>query len=203
MAKLMYVSNMSLDGYMEDRHGAFDFGPMDDDVFAAYIALLRSVGTFLYGRRLYETMAPWETSAALAAQSSLTTDFSNVWKAPDKVVYSTTLTTASTANTRIERAFDAAAVRRLKADASRDITVGGADLAAQALDAGLVDECILFVWPLTGGDGKPALPVDTRHSLELVDEHRFANGTLLVRYRLDPDDRHAGVQRIRPSHGPG
>ena len=186
MAKLMYVNNMSLDSYMEDRHGVFDFGPMDDDVFAAYIALLRSVGTFLYGRRLYETMAPWETSAALAAQSSLTTDFSNVWKAPDKVVYSTTLTTASTANTRIERAFDAAAVRRLKAEASGDITVGGADLTAQALDAGLVDECILFVWPLTVGDGKPALPVDTRHSLELVDEHRFANGTLLVRYRPRP-----------------
>jgi len=186
MAKLTYINNMSLDGYIEDRHGAFDFGPMDDDVFAAYTDLLRTVGTFLYGRRLYETMAGWETMPALAAQSSLAADFSNAWKAPRKIVYSTTLATAPTANTRIERAFDVAAVQQLKADASRDLTVGGANLASQALNAGLVDECILFVWPMTVGDGKPALPADASHSLELLDEHRFANGTLLLRYRPRP-----------------
>jgi dihydrofolate reductase len=186
MAKLTYINNMSLDGYIEDRHGAFDFGPMDDDLFAAYTDLLRTVETFLYGRRLYETMAVWETEPALAAQSPLTADFSNAWKAPSKIVYSTTLATAPTANTRIERAFDAAAVQQLKADPSRDLTVGGAHLASQALHAGLVDECILFVWPITVGDGKPALPADARLDLELLYERRFANGVLLLRYRPRP-----------------
>lgn len=186
MAKLTYLTNMSLDGYIEDRHGAFDFGPMVDDVFVTYTDLLRTVGTFLYGRRLYETMAGWETTPSLAAQSSLTADFSNVWKAPRKIVYSTTLATAPTANTRIERAFDVAAVQQLKDDASRDLTIGGADLASQALDAGLVDECILFVWPMTVGDGKPALPANAGHNLELLDVQRFSNGTLLLRYRPRP-----------------
>lgn len=183
MAKLTYINNMSLDGYFEDQHGAYDFGPMADDVFTTYTDLLRTVGTFLYGRRLYETMAPWETMPALATQSTLTAEFSNVWKAAHKIVYSTTLATAATANTRIERKFDAATVRHLKAGASRDLTVGGAALASQALDAGLLDECILFVWPMTVGGGKPALPPDTRQSLELLDEQRFSNGTLLLRYR--------------------
>lgn len=187
MAKLTYINNMSLDGYIEDRHGAFDFGPMDDDVFAAYTDLLWTVDTFLYGRRLYETMSGWETMPALAAQSPLAADFSEAWKAPRKIVYSTTLGTATTANTRIERAFDVAAVQQLKADASRDLTVGGADLASQALNAGLVDECILFVWPMTVGNGKPALPAcDARLSLELLDERRFASGVLLLRYRPGP-----------------
>jgi len=186
MAKLTYINNMSLDGYIEDRHGAFDFGPVSDDVLAVYTDLLRTVGTFLYGRRLYEMMAVWETMPALAAQSSLRADFANAWKAPDKIVYSTTLATAPTANTRIERVFDVAAVQQLKADASRDLTVGGANLAAQALNAGLVDECILFVWPITVGGGKPALPTDATHRLELLDEHRFANGPLLLRYRPQP-----------------
>jgi len=186
VAKLTYINNMSLDGYIEDRHGAFDFGPMDDDLLAAYTELLRDVGTFLYGRRLYETMAGWETMPALAAQSPLTAEFSNVWKAPHKIVYSTTLASTPTANTRIERAFDVTAAQQLKADATRDITVGGANLASQALTAGLVDECLLFVWPITMGDGKPALPADARLSLELLDDHRFANGVLLLRYRPRP-----------------
>lgn len=183
MVKLTYINNMSLDGYIEDRHGAFDFGPMDDDVFAAYTELLGTVGTFLYGRRLYETMAGWETMPALAAQSSFAADFARAWQAPSKIVYSTTLATAPTANTRIERAFDITAVQQLKADASRDLTVGGADLASQALTAGLVDACILFVWPVAVAEGKPALPADARLSLELLDERRFANGVLLLRYR--------------------
>ena len=186
MAKLTYLANMSLDGYIEDRRGAFDFGPVDDDVFATYTDLIRAVGTFLYGRRLYETMAVWETMPALAAQSSLAADFSDAWKMPGKIVYSTTLATAPTANTRIERAFDVAAVQQLKTDAGSDLTVGGANLASQALNAGLVDECILFVWPLTVGGGKPALPADAGLRLELLDERRFANGVVLLRYRPRP-----------------
>lgn len=183
MVKLTYINNVSLDGYFEDQHGAYDFGPMADDVFTTYTDLLRGVGTFLYGRRLYETMAPWETMPALAAQSTLTAEFSDVWKAAQKIVYSTTLATAATANTRIERTFDAATVQHLKAEATRDLTVGGADLASQAINAGLVDECILFVWPMTVGSGKSALPANTRHTLELLDEQRFSNGALLLRYR--------------------
>ena len=186
MVKLTYITNMSLDGYIEDRHGAFDFGPMDDDLLAAYTKLLGAVGTFLYGRRLYETMAGWETMPELAARSSRAADFARAWQAPNKIVYSTTLATAPTANTRIERAFDITAVPKLKADASRDLTVGGADLASQALTAGLVDECTLFVWPVAVGDGKPALPADARLGLELLDERRFANGVMLLLYRPRP-----------------
>jgi dihydrofolate reductase len=174
---------MSLDGYIEDRHGAFDFGPMDDDLFAAYTELLGAVGTFLYGRRLYETMAGWETMPELAARSSPAADFARAWQAPSKIVYSTTMATAPTAHTRIERTFDITAVQKLKTDASRDLTVGGADLASQALTAGLVDECTLFVWPVAVGDGKPALPADARLDLELLDGRRFANGVMLLRYR--------------------
>ena len=186
MVQLTYINNMSLDGYIEDRHGAFDFGPMDDTLFATYTELLSTVGTFLYGRRLYEMMAGWETMPALAAQSSLAADFAKAWQAPRKIVYSTTLATTPTANTRIERTFDVDAVRQLKADASGDLTVGGANLAAQALRAGLVDECVLFVWPMAVGRGKPAFPADDSHSLELLDERRFANGVVLLRYRARP-----------------
>jgi len=186
MTKLTYINNMSLDGYIEDRHGAFDFGPMDDELFTTYRDLLRTVGTFLYGRRLYKTMAGWETNPALAAQSCLTAAFSDVWKAPRKIVYTTTMTTAPTANTQIERAFDGASVQQLKADEGRDLTVGDADLASQALKAGIVDECILFVWPLTMGDGKPALPAEARLGLKFLDERRYADGVLLVRYRPRP-----------------
>lgn len=186
MGRLTYLTNMSLDGYIEDRHGGFDFGPVDDELFAAYTELLGPVGTFLYGRRLYETMAGWETMPELAARSSRAADFAHAWQVPSKIVYSTTLATVPTANTRIERAFDLSAVHRLKADASRDLTVGGAHLASQALTAGLVDECTLFVWPVAVGDGKPALPAGARLSLELVDERRFANGVVCLRYRPRP-----------------
>jgi dihydrofolate reductase len=184
MAKLIYVTNMSLDGYIEDAHGTFDFGPTDDDVFASTVELLRAVGTFLYGRRLYESMAVWETDPTLAAQSEPFADFSAAWSAADKVVYSTTLSAASTERTRLARRFDPDAVRALKASAARDLMVGGADLAAQALATGLVDEFLLYVWPATVGGGKPALPQGTRHDLELVDERRFGNGVLQVRYRV-------------------
>ncbi len=186
MARLTYITNMSLDGYVEDRDGAFDFGPMADDVFATYTELLGGVETFLYGRRLYEAMAGWETMPELAARSALAGDFARVWQAAGKVVHSTTMTSALTANTRIERTFDVAAVQQLKDDTGGDLTVGGAHLAAQALTAGLVDECQLFVWPVTVGAGKPALPADARLGLELLDERRFANGVLLLRYRPSP-----------------
>jgi dihydrofolate reductase len=183
MTKLIYVTNMSLDGYIEDERGAFDFGPGDTEVFRYCTDLLQSTGTFLYGRRLYEAMAVWETDATLAAQSDLMADFATAWQAANKVVYSTTLTAVSTADTRIERHFDPTAVRELKAAADSDITVGGANLASQAFKAGLVDECHLFVWPTAVGGGKPALPTDARTDLELIDERRFGNGVVLLRYR--------------------
>jgi dihydrofolate reductase len=183
VAKLIYVTNVSLDGYIEDRHGAFNIFPPDDDVFAATTDLLRSVGTFLYGRGLYETMAVWETNEALGAQSDATADFATVWKAATKIVYSKTLAAVSTANTRIERHFDAAAIHELKNAATSDLTIGGANLAAQALKAGLIDEYRLYVWPAVIGGGKAALRTDTRADLELLDERRFENGVVSLRYR--------------------
>ena len=184
MAKLIYAANMSLDGCTEDERGAFDWAPPDDDVFVFITELMRSVGTYLYGRRMYETLAVWETAPALGAHSELTADYANAWQAADKVVYSSTLAVPLTANTRIERHFDADAVRGLKAAAGSDLLVGGPDLAAQALAAGLVDEVVLFVWPVILGGRNPALPTDVRIDLELVDEHRFSNGVVHLRYRL-------------------
>ena len=184
MAKLIYASNVSLDGCTEDERGAFDWATPDDEVFAFITDLMRSVGTYLYGRRMYDTMAVWETDAAVAEQSDLMGDFANVWQAADKVVYSSTLAAPPTANTRLERHFDSSAVHDLKAAASRDLLVGGPNLAAQALVAGLVDELALFVWPVVLGGRKAALPTDIRADLELLDEHRFSNGVVQLRYRL-------------------
>jgi dihydrofolate reductase len=183
MAKLIYATNVSLDGYIEDERGAFDWVPVDDGYFAFTTDLLRSVGTFLYGRRLYESMAVWETDATLAARSDLMADFASAWQAASKVVYSTTLAAVSTAHTRLERAFDAAAVRELKATAGSDLMIGGANLATQAFQAGLVDECQLFILPVAVGGGKPGLPTGVRINLELLDERRFRNGVVHVRYR--------------------
>jgi dihydrofolate reductase len=182
MARLIYASNMSLDGCTEDARGAFDWAPPDDDVFASITEVMRSAGTYLYGRRMYETMAVGETDSTLAGQSDLTAQFAKVWQAADKVVYSSSLATPSTANTRLERHFDPSAVHDLKAAASRDLLVGGSNVAAQALAAGLVDELQLFVWPIVLGGRKPALPTDTRADLELLDEHRFSNGVVQLRY---------------------
>jgi dihydrofolate reductase len=186
MATLIYATNASLDGYIEDADGAFDWAPPNDDVFAATTALVRSVGTFLYGRRLYETMAVWETNPAIAEQSDLTADFASAWRVADKVVYSTTLAAVPTATTRLERHFDPEAVQELKAEATSNLTIGGANLAARAFKAGLVDECQLFVWPMILGGGKPALPTGVRTDLKLLDEHRFGNGVLHLRYRVSP-----------------
>ena len=183
MAKLIYASNMSLDGCTEDERGALDWAPPDDEVFASITDLMRSAGTYLYGRRMYETLAVWETDPALAEHSDLTSDYASVWQAAEKVVYSTTLAAVPTANTRLERHFDPGAVHDLKASSSRDLLVGGPNLAAQAFAAGLVDECHLFVWPVVLGGGKPALSTDSRRDLALLDELRFGNGVVRLRYR--------------------
>jgi dihydrofolate reductase len=184
MAKLIYASNMSLDGYTEDDTGAFDWAELDEAVFAFTTDLMRSAGTYLYGRRMYDTMAVWETDASLAARSNLMSAFASVWRAADKVVYSTSMSTVPTARTRLERRFDPGAVRDLLASARRDVLVGGPNLAAQALEAGLVDECHLIVWPVILGGRNPALRTHGRIDLALLDEHRFANGVVDLRYRV-------------------
>jgi len=184
MVKLIYATNVSLDGWTEDERGGVDWAPPDDDVFTSITDLMRSAGTYVYGRRMYESMAVWETDPGLAARSDLMADFATAWQAADKVVYSTTLATVPTANTRLERHFDKTAVHALKAAASSDLIVGGPNLAAQAFQAGLVDECQLFVWPMVIGGSKPALPTDMRADLELLDERRFGNGVLQLRYRV-------------------
>ena len=183
MAKLIYGSNMSLDGWTEDEDGGFDWAPPDDDVFVSITGLMGSAGTYLYGRRMYEVLAVWETDPALGARSDLTADYANAWQAADKVVYSSTLDARLTANTRLGRNFDADAVAGLKATASGDLLVGGPNLAAQAFAAGLVDEVVLYVWPFILGGRNPALPTDVQVDLELIDEHRFDNGVVHLRYR--------------------
>ncbi|MBN2839425.1 MAG: dihydrofolate reductase family protein [Coriobacteriia bacterium] len=183
MVKLIYIANVSLDGFIEDASGSFEWTAPDEEVFAFITDLVRSVGTYLYGRRLYETMAVWETDATLAAQSEPMADFAKVWQAADKVVYFTTLQAASTARTRLERSFDPDAVGDMKRSATTDLTVGGANLAAHAFKAGLIDECHLFIRSVVVGGGKPALPRDTRAELELVDERRFTSGVVYLRYR--------------------
>jgi len=184
MAKLIYAFNMSLDGYVEDADGAFDWSQPDEDVFSFITDLMRSAGTYLYGRRLYDTMAVWETDPSLGAQSDLMREFADVWKGADKVVYSTTLDAVSTASTRLERHFDPDAVRDLKDASSRDLMVGGPNLAAQAFKAGLVDECHLIVWPVILGGRNPALSTDARTELELLAEDRFTNGVVHLGYRV-------------------
>lgn len=184
MARLLYIANVSLDGYIEDARGAFDFTTPSDEVFAFITDVVRPAGTYLYGRHLYETMALWETDPALAAQSELRASFARAWQAADKVVYSTTLQDVATERTRLERGFDADTVRALKAAVPSDLTVGGANLASHAFAAGLVDECHLFVAPVSLGGGKPALPHGMRTELDLADERRFDSGTVYLRYRV-------------------
>lgn len=184
MVKLVYASNMSLDGFTEDERGGFDWAPRDDDVFVFITEIMRSAGTYLYGRRMYETLAVWETDPTLAAQSDLMADYASAWQAADKVVYSSTLAAPATAKTRLERHFDPSAVLDLKAAAGRDLLIGGPHLAAQALVPGLVDELALLVWPVVLGGRNPALPTGRRADLELVDEHRFRSGVVHLRYRL-------------------
>lgn len=184
MAKLIYASNVSLDGCTEDERGAFDWAPPDDDVFAFVTDLMRASGTYLYGRRMYETLAVWETDRTLAAQSDLAAGFASAWQAADKVVYSSTLTAPATARTRLVGQFDTDAVRDLKAVASSDLLVGGPHLAAQALAAGLVDQISLFVWPVILAGRNPALMSGARSALELVDQHRFPSGVVHLCYQM-------------------
>ncbi len=180
MAKLMYTAITSLDGYIEDEDGSFDWSAPDEDVHAFVNDLERPIGTYLLGRRLYETMVYWETPPADSPPVAL--DYARVWRSADKVVYSTTLRETASGRTRIERTFDPDAVRAVKEAAGADLSVGGADLAADAFRAGLVDEVRLFLNPVIVGGGKRALPDGVRLDLELRNEHRFANGVIYLRY---------------------
>jgi dihydrofolate reductase len=182
MTKLIYSAITSLDGYVADEDGNFDWAAPDEEVHAFVNDLERPVGTYLYGRRMYEVMVAWETMP-LADQPSSIRDYAEIWRAADKVVYSTTLEKASSARTRIERNFDPEEVREMKASAGRDISVGGPDLAAQAIEAGLVDEYDVFVTPVVVGGGTRSLPNDVRVMLELLGERRFGNGVVHLHYR--------------------
>jgi dihydrofolate reductase len=186
MAKLIYSAITSLDGYVADENGNFDWAAPDEEVHRFVNDLERPIGTYLYGRRIYETMVYWETAHTLPDQPPFIQDFAGIWQAADKIVYSKTLETPSSARTRIERDFDPDAVRRMKASAGRDITVGGSDLAAQAIKAGLVDEYHLFLTPIIVGGGKQSLPDNVRLELELLDERRFGNGVVHLHYRAKP-----------------
>jgi dihydrofolate reductase len=183
VAKLHYVAIASLDGYIADEEGNFDWAMPDDEVHAFINDLVRPVGTYLYGRRMYATMAGWETMHTVPNQPEIMYDFARIWQAADKIVFSRSLESVATSRTRIERDFDAAAVRLLKATAERDIGIGGPALAAHAIAAGLVDEYHLFVTPAVVGGGTRALPASVRLDLELLDERRFRGGMVYLRYR--------------------
>jgi dihydrofolate reductase len=180
MAKLIYSAIASLDGYVADRNGNFEWAAPDEEVHAFVNDLERPIGTYLYGRRMYEVMLYWETNAA---DHPVENDFTQIWRAADKIVYSSSLDAVSSARTRIERSFDADAVRELKARAERDITIGGPHLAAQAIRAGLVDEYQLFLTPIIVGGGNRALPDDALVALELADVRRFGSGVVYLDYR--------------------
>jgi dihydrofolate reductase len=182
MARLIYSTIASLDGYVEDSGGRFDWGAPAEDVVSFVNELERPVGTYLYGRRMYETMLFWETFPLNPDVPAPERDFTEMWRAADKVVYSRTLAAPSSARTRIERSFDARQVRDLKATASRDLTVAGASLAGQAIQSGLVDELQLFVVPVMVGGGKRWLPDHVRVNLELLDSRSFASGVVFVKY---------------------
>jgi dihydrofolate reductase len=180
MAKLVYSALTSLDGYVADAEGKFDWAAPDEEVHGFVNDLEREIGTHLYGRRLYEVMVVWET---LQSDEPVMHDYAEIWRAADKVVFSKTLDAPSSERTRIEREFDPAAIREMKAASERDLSVGGSELAAQAIAAGLVDECHLFLSPVTVGGGKRALPAGVRWQLELLDERRFGNGVVHLHYR--------------------
>jgi dihydrofolate reductase len=183
MAKLIYSAITSLDGYVADEDGKFDWSVPDEEVHAFVNDLERSVGTYLYGRRMYKVMVAWENREAFADQQSVIRDYAEIWGDADKVVYSKTLEAVSSSKTRIERGFDADAIREMKARAVRDLSVGGPELAAQAIEAGLVDELHLFVSPILVGGGKQVLPDGVRLELDLLGERRFDNGVIHLHYR--------------------
>jgi dihydrofolate reductase len=182
MAKLSYTAIASLDGYVEDEAGSFDWAAPDEELHAFVNDLERPISTHLYGRRMYETMSWWETVDTGPEQEAVVRDFAGIWRAAEKRVYSRTLEAVSSARTRIERKFDADAIRQLKHSSSRDISVGGSELAAEAFAAGLVDECHLFLMPISVGGGKRALPAGLRIALELIDHRRFGTGVVHLHY---------------------
>jgi dihydrofolate reductase len=182
MARLIYSAIASLDGYVADADGNFDWAAPDEEVHGFVNDLERPIGSYLYGRRMYDTMVYWESADAVADQSPVMLDFARIWQSADKIVYSRSLERPRSARTRIERGFDPDAVRLLKASAERDLTVGGAELAAQAFRAGLVDECQLFLAPVLVGGGTRALPDGVRLRLELLGERRFRSGVVFLRY---------------------
>ena len=184
MARLIYSAIASLDGYVEDKQGKFDWAAPDDEMHAFVNDLERPIGTYMYGRRMYETMVFWETVSTSGDQSAVTRDYAEIWRAAEKIVYSRTLQTLLSARTRIERDFDPAAIRRFKESSGRDITIGGAELAGEAIAAGLVDECHLFLGPIVVGGGKRALPDDVRAQLELLAERRFRSGVVHLHYAV-------------------
>lgn len=183
MGRLVYSMITSLDGFVSDRDGGFGWAEPDAEVHTFINRLERSVETYLYGRRMYQMMAVWETEPALAGASPVARDFAQVWQAADKVVFSTTLTSVATTKTRLERTFDPVRVQAIKAATARDVTVAGPTLAAQAIGAGLVDEYQVFVVPVLVGGGTPLFPADVREDLELVDDHRFTSGVTYLRYQ--------------------
>jgi dihydrofolate reductase len=184
LATLIYSAITSLDGYIEDQTGRFDWAMPDQEVHTFINDLERSVGTYLYGRRMYETMLVWETDTSVAQQSPVTNEYAQIWQAAEKIVFSKTLTRGSTSRTRIERNFSPKVIREMKMSAGRDITVGGAHLASHAFKAGLVDECRLYVSPVIVGGGKVALPREVRLPLELLETRPFGNGMVYLRYRV-------------------
>jgi dihydrofolate reductase len=181
MSKLIYMTNTSLDGYVEDETGAFDW-VNPEPVFAIITELLRPIGTYLYGRRLYETMGYWD--APVEGYLPEQRDFARIWQEAEKIVFSRTLTGATTRNTRVERDFDLEAIRKLKRESKHDISIGGAELAGLALEADLVDECQLFLNPVIVGGGKPAFRAALRRNLELLETRPFGSGVIQLRYRI-------------------
>ena len=183
MAHLIYTANSSLDGYIEDVNGKFDWTAPDEEYFRFISNLVREAGTYLYGRRMYETMMVWETDPNLAAESPLRHDFAEIWQAANKIVYSKTLERASTRKTQLERSFEPEAIRQLKEAVEQDILIGGAELAAHAFRSGLIDECHLFLLPIIVGGGKPCIPNNIRWDVGLLEERRFGSGVVFLRYR--------------------
>jgi dihydrofolate reductase len=183
MAHLIYTTNSSLDGYTEDMDGRFDWTAPDEEYFRFISNLVRPAGTYLYGRRMYETMMVWETDPNLVAESPLRRDFAEIWQAANKIVYSRTLETVSTLKTQLERSFDPEAIRQVKGSVEKDILIGGAELATRAFRSGLIDECHLFLIPIIVGGGKPSLPGNVRMELDLLEERRFGSGVVFLRYR--------------------
>jgi dihydrofolate reductase len=183
MAKLIYSAITSLDGYVADEDGKFDWSVPDAEVMAFLNEIERPLGTYLYGRKMYEVMAGWETAHLRENQMPASEDFTQLWQAASKVVYSRTLEKVTTSKTRLEREFDPDAVRKMKEESDKDMSVGGSELAGHALKCGVVDEVHLYLSPILVGGGKPSLPKDLRLPLELVEQRRFGNGVIYVRYR--------------------